>query len=146
MYRALFPRDAFAELDRLQREMQQAFDISPSIRGLARGSFPAMNVGSTEASVEVYAFAPGVEADAIEVQLEKGVLTIAGERKADAPPATDKKTTVHIEERFAGRFRRVVTLPDDIDPEAVTATFRDGVLHVSIKRREAARPRRITIH
>lgn len=146
MYRALFPRDAFAELDRLQREMQQAFDISPSIRGLARGSFPAMNVGSTEASVEVYAFAPGVEADAIEVQLEKGVLTIAGERKADAPPASDKKTTVHIEERFAGRFRRVVTLPDDIDPEAVTAKFTDGVLHVSIKRREAARPRRITIH
>ncbi len=145
MYRALFPRDAFAELDRLQREMQQAFDISPSIRGLARGGFPAMNVGSTEASVEVYAFAPGVEPDAIEVQLEKGVLTIAGERKAEPREASDK-TTVHIDERFAGQFRRVVTLPDDIDPDAVSATFRDGVLHVSIKRREAARPRRITIH
>jgi len=146
MYRALFPRDAFAELDRLQREMQQAFDISPTIRGLARGGFPAMNVGNTESSVEVYAFAPGVEADAIEVQLEKGVLTISGERKPDAPPAPGDKSTVHIDERFAGRFRRVVTLPDDIDPEAVSANFRDGVLHVSIKRREAARPRRITIH
>ncbi|MBW6493272.1 MAG: Hsp20/alpha crystallin family protein [Burkholderiaceae bacterium] len=146
MYRALFPRDAFAELDRLQREMQQAFDISPTIRGLARGGFPAMNVGNTANSVEVYAFAPGVEAEAIEVQLEKGVLTVSGERKPDAPRAAGDKSTVHIDERFAGRFRRVVTLPDDIDPEAVTATFRDGVLHVSIKRREAARPRRITIH
>ena len=46
-YRPLFPRDVFAEMDRLQREMLQAFDISPSIRGLARGGYPAVNVGST---------------------------------------------------------------------------------------------------
>ena len=46
MYRTLFPRDVFAELDRLQRELTQAFDLSPNIRGLARGSFPAINVGS----------------------------------------------------------------------------------------------------
>ncbi len=144
MYRALFPRDAFAELERLQREMQQAFDISPSIRGVARGGYPAMNVGSTEHSVEVYAFAPGVDPDAIEISLEKGVLTIAGERPS-GNGARDEKSTVHIGERFAGRFRRVVTLPDDIDPNAVDAKFRDGVLHVSIKRREAARPRRIRI-
>ncbi|MFN3595282.1 MAG: Hsp20/alpha crystallin family protein, partial [Thiobacillaceae bacterium] len=45
----------------------------------------------------------------------------------------------------AGRFRRVVSLPDDIDPNAVSATYRDGVLHVSVARREAAQPRRITI-
>lgn len=144
MVRSLFPRDAFAELERLQREMQQAFDISPSIRGVARGGYPAMNVGTTEKSVEVYAFAPGVEPDAIELNLEKGVLTIGGERKPDNG-TRDEKSTVHIGERFAGRFRRVVTLPDDIDPDAVEAKFRDGVLHVSIQRRESARPRRIPI-
>ena len=144
MVRSLFPRDAFAELERLQREMQQAFDISPSIRGLARGGYPAMNVGSTEKSVEVYAFAPGVEPDAIEVNLEKGVLTISGERKPDNG-SRDEKSTVHIDERFAGRFRRVVTLPDDIDPDSIEAKFRNGVLHVSIPRRESARPRRISI-
>src|ERR1700752_602124 len=44
MYRSLFSRDLFAELDRLQREMQQAFDLSPSIRGLSRGGFPALNM------------------------------------------------------------------------------------------------------
>ena len=43
MYRALFARDVFAELDRLQREMQEAFDLSPSIRGIGRGGFPALN-------------------------------------------------------------------------------------------------------
>jgi HSP20 family protein len=144
MYRSLFPRDMFAELDRLQREMQQAFEISPSIRGLARGSFPAMNVGSTPRSVEIYAFAPGVDPAGIDVQLERGVLTIAGERKP-AFPAKDEKSTVHIDERFTGRFRRVVTLPDDVDSNAVQAKYRDGVLHISIQRRENAQPRRISI-
>ena len=144
MYRSLFPRDLFAEMDRLQREVQQAFDLSPSIRGLGRGGFPAMNVGSTPGSVEVYAFAPGLDPASLDVQIEKGVLTLAGERKSDLP-GRDEKVTVHIDERFAGRFRRVVTLPDDIDPNAVEARYRDGVLHVSLKRVEAARPRRIDI-
>jgi len=141
IYRSQFPRDLFAEMDRLQREMAQAFDWSPSIRGLTRG-FPAMNVGSTPKSVEIYAFVPGIDPNALEVQIEKGVLTIAGERKAET---AGENATLHIDERFAGRFRRVVTLPDDVDPNNVTAHYRDGVLHVSVARREAAQPRRIAI-
>ena len=61
MYRSLFARDVFAELDRLQREMQESFDLSPSIRGIGRGGFPALNVGGTPQSVEIYAFAPGID-------------------------------------------------------------------------------------
>ncbi|HEX8961471.1 MAG TPA: Hsp20/alpha crystallin family protein [Rhodocyclaceae bacterium] len=142
MYRTLFPRDVFAELDRLQREIQQAVDFSPSIRGVGRGGFPAMNIGGTAKSIEIYAFAPGVDPASLDVQIEKGVLTIAGERKADARP---EKASVHIDERFAGRFRRVVTLPDDVDAGNVQAKYRDGVLHISIARKEAAQPRRITV-
>ena len=144
MYSSLFPRDLFAEVERLQREMQQAFDpVSPSIRGFARG-YPALNVGSTPSSVEVYAFAPGIDPAKVEVRLERGVLTIEGEREP-AARSTDGKTTLHVNERFAGRFSRVVSLPDDVDPNAVAATYRDGVLHISIKRRESAQPRRIAV-
>ena len=144
MYRSLFPRDLFAEVDRLQRELQQSFDtVSPSIRGFDRG-YPALNVGSTPKSVEVYAFAPGIDPAAVEINLDRGVLTIDGERP-DTLPAGDEKTTLHLNERFAGRFRRVVSLPDDIDPAAVSADYRDGVLHVSVKRRESAQPRRIEV-
>lgn len=145
MYRSLHPYDVFSEIDRLQREMQQSFNASPSIRGLERGGFPAMNVGGTAQSVEIYAFAPGVDAASIEINLENGVLTIEGERK-DAMPLQEDKATVHISERFSGRFRRVVTLPDDVDPNAVEARCGDGVVHISIRRREAAQPRRISIH
>ena len=96
MYRSLFPRDLFAELDRLQREMRESYELSPSIRGFARGGFPAMNVGGTASSVEIYAFAPGIDPASIDAQLEKGVLTIAGERKPQLP-GKDEKATVHID-------------------------------------------------
>ncbi len=141
---SLFSRDLFAEFDRLQRELQQSFGtMSPSIRGFAPG-FPALNVGSTPRSVEVYAFAPGIDPARIEVNLERGVLTIEGER-AGVLPTDDDKATAHVNERFEGRFRRVLSMPDDIDPGAVNASYRDGVLHVSVQRRESAQPRRIEV-
>lgn len=137
---SLFPRDLFAELDRLQRQVQQAFEFSPSIRGFSRGGFPALNVASTPQSAEIYAFAPGLDPASIHVQLERGVLSISGERPADYGEAS-----LHVNERFAGRFHRVVALSDDLDPEQVRARYRDGVLHISIQRQRAAQPRRIQV-
>jgi HSP20 family protein len=146
MVRSLFARDVFADLERLQREVNTLFDYSPSIRG-GRGSYPALNVGSTDNSVEVYAFAPGLEPSSIDVNLDRGVLTIAGDVKSQLPGNGEgQRSTLHLNERFAGRFRRVVSLPDDIDPNGVTADYRDGVLRVSIARRESAKPRRVTVN
>ena len=142
---SFFPRDVFSELDRLQRQMQQASEFSPSIRGFARGGFPALNVGSTADSVEVYAFAPGLEPASIEVNLERGVLSVAGERRIEPAPE-ESKASVHIRERFAGRFHRVISLPDDLDPNAVEAGYRNGVLQISIKRSATSKPRRINVN
>ena len=148
MYRRAFSHDLFSDLGRLQRAMQEAFesapDLTPNIRGYSRGGFPALNVGHTPQAVEIYAFMPGVAPDSVQVEIEKGVLTIAGER-APIGNGQGDKTTAHIEERFAGRFRRVISLPDDIDANAVQANCRDGVLHVTVPRQAAAQPRRITI-
>jgi len=142
IFRTLFPRDVFAELNRLQQEVEQGFDHSPSIRGMPRGGYPAMNVGGTQKSVEIYAFAPGIDPASVEVQIERGVLTVAGERKREAVP---EKATVHVDERASGRFRRVVSLPEDIDAASAQAKYRDGVLHISIARKSAEQPRRIAI-
>ncbi|WHZ11738.1 MAG: Molecular chaperone (small heat shock protein) [Burkholderiaceae bacterium] len=143
MYRSLFPRDLFAEVDRLQREMQQAFDLSPSIRGLGRGGFPALNVGGTPQTVEIYAFAPGIDPATLDIQLDRGLLTISGERPSALPD--DASATVHINERFAGSFRRMLTLPEDADPDAIKADYRDGIVHITVQRRASSQPRRITI-
>ena len=144
MYRSLFPRDMFAELDRLQRDMQQAFDLSPTIRGIGRHGFPSINVGTTPNSIEVFAFAPGLDPAGIDVKLERGLLTIAGKRNADLP-AADDRSAVRINERFEGSFNRVMTLPEDADPDAVDATYRDGVLRISVQRRASSQPRRIAV-
>ncbi|MBO9514448.1 MAG: Hsp20/alpha crystallin family protein [Variovorax sp.] len=143
MYRSLFPRDMFAELDRLQRDMQQAFDLSPTIRGFGRGGFPALNIGSTPQAIHVYAFAPGIDPATLEIHLDRGLLTIAGERKSAVPEET--AATVHIDERFAGSFRRMLTLPEDADPDAIEARYVDGVVQITIQRHASAQPRRINI-
>lgn len=144
MYWNVLSRDLLAELERLQREVQQPLDQTPNIRGGGRSRFPALNVGGAPDTVEVYAFAPGLDPAHIELTLDRGVLTISGERAADLP-GEDGRSAVHIAERFAGRFRRVVNLPEDADPESVSASYRDGVLTISVRRRVASRARRIAV-
>ena len=144
MYRNLFSGELQAEMDRLQRQVQQAFDLSsPNIRGFA-GGFPAVNVGDTSTSTEIYAFVPGIDPASIDVTLDRGVLSISGERPA-ATRSSDSKTTLHSNERFEGRFRRVISLPEDSDADSIQAQCRDGVLHISVKRRETPQPRRIEV-
>lgn len=152
MYRSFFPRDLFAELDRLQRDVQQGLELTPTIRGVGRSSFPAINVGGTPESVEIYAFAPGIDPAKLDIQIDHGMLNIAGERRPALPEgdgeAKDERkapASAHISERFHGRFQRVLSLPDDVDPEKVEANYRDGVLHVSVARRASAQPRRISV-
>lgn len=141
------PNSLFAQLEWLRRELDDAFGVSglpSSIRAVTPGTVPAINVGRTPTSVEVYAFAPGLDASKIDVSLDRGVLRIAGER-ASGVPENDPKVHVYARERGAGSFTRAISLPDDVDPAQVTASYRDGVLRVSIARRESAQPKRIAV-
>jgi HSP20 family protein len=149
MFESLFfpPLDPFGEVDRLQRDMQQmfrGFGMPSSIRAVARGAFPPINSGSTPKSVEIYIFAPGIDPAKLEVNVDRGVLTITGERKSDLPEESDK-VTIYAAQRFAGSFRRAMTLPEDVDSSNVQARYRNGVLHISVPRRESVQPKRIEI-
>lgn len=146
------PGSLFAEFDRLQRELQQAFTTPSSIRAVARGSFPAVNIGMTPASVEVYAFVPGIDPSTLDVSVDRGLLSISGQRteqNAESQQeggASTQDVNVYVRERFTGSFRRVISLPDDVDIGRIEAVYRDGVLRVSVARREEAQPRRITVN
>lgn len=141
------PNSLFGHFDRLHRELDDALfglsSLPSSIRSVATGTLPQINVGRTPQSVEVYAFAPGLDASKIEVTLDRGVLRLAGERLQPAPGG--ERQRVYARERATGRFDRSVALPDDIDPDHVSASYRDGVLQVSIARRESQQPKRISI-
>jgi HSP20 family protein len=139
--------DFFAEFDRLQRDMQQILrgtGMPSSIRAAARGTFPAINSGSTPTSVEIYVFAPGIDPAKLDVQVDRGVLSIMGERNSDLPQESDN-ATIYAAERFAGRFRRALSLPENVDSSKVEASYRNGVLHISVQRSESAQPKRIEI-
>jgi HSP20 family protein len=138
--------DVFSELNRLQGMLDQVFRPleRSSIRGLMGSSFPVINVGSTPEAIEVMALAPGLDPASLQLTVDRGLLVIAGERKSQVPEAGDS-TSVYAQERFAGQFRRVVSLPEDADPAKVDASYRDGILRVTIAKRESSRPRRIEV-
>lgn len=140
-----FEGSVFDEFRRIQDEMDELFSQwtwPAGIRSAARGAFPAINVGATADKVDVYVFAPGLDANAIDVSLQQNLLTVRGKRHF----VLDKRATYYRQERFGGDFHRAITLPDDVDPEQVEARYRDGILQVSVRRREAAKPRQIEIH
>jgi len=149
MFESLFsvPGTFAGDFQRLREEFDDLFGhgASTGIRSVAPGSFPALNVGNTPSSLEIYAFAPGIDPAKVEVTVDRGVLTIAGERPSTLPPSTDREVSVYSRERVSGRFRRAVSLPEDADPAQVQARYRDGVLHISIARRDAPVPTRIAI-
>ncbi len=149
MYESILnhPNSLFGQFERLRRELDDAFGVSglpSSIRSVTPGTVPAVNVGRTPSSMEIYAFAPGLDASKIEVTLDRGVLRISGERVSGIP-ANDPKVQVYTRERGTGSFTRAISLPEDIDSSQVNANYRDGVLHVSIARHESAQPQRITV-
>jgi HSP20 family protein len=141
------PYSLFSQFERLRRDLDGAFGVAglpSSIRSVAPGTVPAVNVGRTATSVEIYAFLPGLDASKVEVTLDRGVLRIAGER-ASGIPSDGSKVHVYTRERGHGSFTRSVSLPDDVDPAHVHASYRDGLLQVSVARRESAQPKRITV-
>ncbi|HMA07766.1 MAG TPA: Hsp20/alpha crystallin family protein [Ramlibacter sp.] len=138
--------DLFSELNRLQTVLDQVFRPSDrsSIRALAGSSFPVINVGTTPEAIEVMALAPGLQPESLQLTVDRGLLVISGERKSQVPESGDS-TSVYAQERFAGSFRRVVSLPEDADPAKVQASYRDGILWVTVAKRESSKPRRIEV-
>jgi HSP20 family protein len=139
-----FDGSLFDDLRRMQQELEEVFGPRAwpaGIRSVARGTFPPINVGATAEGVDVYLFAAGLDPKALDISLQQNVLTVGGEREVDIPENAD----AYRRERFSGPFRRVISLPEDVDPDKVDAHYTDGILHIAIKRRETSQPRQIQV-
>ena len=134
----------FDDFRRLEREMEQLFGAGPwpsGIRSVARGTYPPINIGSTPEQVDVYLFAAGLNTESLDSSIQKNLLTIDGQRRL----INEEGASYFRRERFDDAFHRVVTLPDDVDPDKVEASYVDGVLRITIQRRETTKPRQIEI-
>ena len=138
--------DVFGELNRLQGILDQVFRPleRSSIRARAGSAFPVINVGATPDAMEIMALAPGLDPASLQVTADRGLLILSGERASAVPERRDG-VSVYAQERFAGSFRRVVSLPEDADPARIEASYRDGILRVTVARHESAKPRRIEV-
>jgi HSP20 family protein len=138
-----FGSDLFDEFDRLHRQIASTFSGLPSsIRAARFGTYPQINIGSTDETVEIVAFAPGIDPGKVEVTVDKGLLTISGERER---PEAAADTRPYAQERFSGSFTRAIELPRDADPDRVQARYMNGCLTISIGKRETSKPRTIAI-
>ena len=130
--------------DEVERAFRQAFGGSQQPAASPAGAFsPALDVEETEDGFTLHVELPSVSADDVEVSLEENVLTIAGERPFYADKSADGFRRL---ERQFGRFHRAVRLPDRVDGERVEATYRDGLLTISVPKAEDAKPRRIQVN
>lgn len=103
---------------------------------------PVANISETEGEYLIRAELPEVDKDDVKVTVEDGVITISGERR-QLKETEDEKT--HRVESFYGSFSRSFRLPDDVDPSAIKAHSRNGMLKIHVPKREAARPRSVEV-
>ena len=131
------------EVNRLFDDVFRGFGV-PSVAGFDHGlGWPQLELAETDKEVRVTAELPGLDEKDIDLQVKDGVLTIRGEKKAELE---DKERG--YSERSYGRLERRIGLPNGVDRDKASATFRNGVLTVTLPRTEAANEnvRRIQIH
>lgn len=133
----------------LRSEIDRLFDDfgrpAPSFFNFdARFPVPAIDMVEEEKDYKLTVELPGLSEKDIEISLADGALCLSGEKKEEAKR---KEEGYMMCERRYGSFERTVTLPSDVDPEAINATFKDGVLTVTLKKDEncASRTRKIAI-
>ena len=132
---------ALAPLSRLRDEIDRLFEdfsfARPPRSLFALEGIPALNpaieLASTETGYELNVELPGLEEKDIDIEFADGVLTISGEKREES----EKKDNGYlVSERRYGSFRRQLSLPADLDPETIDATFRNGVLKLTMKKDE----------
>jgi HSP20 family protein len=104
--------------------------------------FPLVNMSEDETHVYVDALMPGVDPNEAEVSLLRNTITLSGERKA---PGEEKGQIIHRSELGFGKFSRTVEIPVDIDPNKVSAKYRDGIMRITLGKPETAKPKKIDI-
>ena len=128
----------------LWNEVNKLFDrnTNDTSSGATADWAPAVDIEEHADKFVLFADVPGVDPASIEVTLEKGVLTLSGNREVRAE---QKEIQSRRQERVSGRFFRRFSLPDTVDSDSVKASNKNGVLEVVIPKRPASQPRKITV-
>lgn len=131
----------------LRGEMDRIFDdffgLTPAQReGTTTMWSPSVDISETDDNFVVRAELPGMKKEDIELEVENNMLSIRGERKFEK---TDEGENFHFMERSYGSFYRSFTLPKNVDSETIGAEYKDGMLVVTIPKKEEVKPKKVEI-
>jgi HSP20 family protein len=135
------------EFERMRRDMDRFWD-SFLEGGLRRKTedgrewLPSLDVAETKNELVVKAEVPGMDPKNIDISLSDGVLTIKGEKKEEKE---EKEADYHLVERSYGSFTRLVQLPKGVESDKISASYKDGVLKITLPKSEEARKKEIKI-
>jgi HSP20 family protein len=141
--------DPFSELENIQKQMNQMFDVSLARNPLADVFFsggqwiPSIDVCENKDNVIIKADLPGLKKEEIELSVQEDHLVLKGEKKKDSEV---KEENYYKSERFYGSFVRTVPLPSPVDSGKADAKYQDGVLTVTLPKKEEAKPKQIAIN
>jgi len=133
----------------LRHQMNHLFDdvLRPVVRGDSRLSmwnqYPTVDIYDNDQNIVIKAELPGIDKKDIVIDVKDGVLTLKGERSFDNEVKEEK---YYCRERTFGKFERVFRLPADVDPEKISADYKDGILKINIPKPEEQQPKQITVH
>jgi len=137
-------KSPFEELFRMRQQMDRLFDDFSGVPSETAnaGVYPAVNVSEDQDNYYVRAELPGMKADEIDVQATGNSLSISGERKIQAEK---ENARYHRREREAGKFSRMIGLPDAIESNQIQAKLENGILTISLPKSEITKPRQIAV-
>jgi HSP20 family protein len=144
---AIIRWDPYRDMITLRDRMNRLFEDMSSPKGeekdLVPGAWaPSVDIYETENEVVLAAEIPGVDEKDVEIKVEDNNLTIRGERKFEKET---KEENYHRIERSYGSFYRAFTLPSSVDPERIQAEQDNGVLKISMPKRQELKPRKVKI-
>jgi HSP20 family protein len=139
--------DPFRDLRTLQEEVNRLFSTNLTRafddEGIGRGAWaPSVDIYENKDQIVLEAELPGMNQDDFDLSIENNVITLRGERKFEKTEETDN---YHRVERSYGAFTRSFTLPQTVSPEGATAEYNNGVLRVTLPKREETKARRIQV-
>ena len=138
-------RDMFS----FRHQMNHLFNdvFRPVVRGDEELSmwnqYPTVDIYDNDEHIVIKAELPGIHKKDIVIDVKDGVLTLKGERSSDNEIKEEK---YYCRERTFGKFERVFRLPADVDPEKISADYKDGILKIDIPKPEGKKPKQIAVH
>ncbi|MFH1570484.1 MAG: Hsp20/alpha crystallin family protein [Gemmatimonadota bacterium] len=139
------PREVFNVANDFDRLFEGMWGSGPAPEQARTTWWPSIDISETDEEIAVVAEVPGMKAEDLKVTVANGVLTIEGEKKEEKQEPQEKQPKVFRIERTYGAFRRAFRLPTAVNADKISASYKDGVLKLSIPKAETAKTRQIEV-